>query len=387
MKIEIPKGFKSYEVEVGIKANNHKPDLALILSTIYAKAAAVFTKNNFVGEPIKFGRKIIKDGELQAIIINSGCANVATGKQGYENCKLICSYIADKYRISPSKILPSSTGVIGVQLPIEKIIEGIKKMPNWENMPEIDPEMVAMAINTTDRWNKFISKKVGNATLLGITKGAGMIEPNMATMLAYFFTDADLSSEFLKNSLQNAINCSFNCITVDSDMSTSDTVAIMANGIMGEVNKAEFQKTFIEMCIYLAKEIVRNGEGVTKLIEISVRNAKKYSQAKKIAKSVVNSPLVKTAMYVNDANWGRIAAAIGKAGELINPELICIYLCGYCVFFKGEPMLYNEDELIEKLKTDNISIIIDLGLGDQSCTVWGGDLSEGYIKENASYRS
>lgn len=378
-----PKGFKSYVTNVGIK--NDTEDFVVVLSEIPAAAAAVFTKNDFVGEPIKIGREHIKDGILQAIVINSKNANVATGEQGHMDALAICEAIARKFCIERKEVFPSSTGVIGVKLPIKKILAGIRNMP--DNLPDFNIKDIATGIMTTDRYPKFITRRVGEAVIAGVAKGAGMIEPNMATMLSFFFTDAALPSGLLDKALKRAVDRSFNCLTIDSDTSTSDTAAIMANGLAGPVDEAEFETTLSEMCIHLTKEIARNGEGVTKLIEVEIVNAISEEQAKIIAKTVANSPLVKTAIYGCDANWGRIAAAAGKCNQGINPAKMNIYLGIRPVFYHGKPVAFDEEILKKYLSGTDIRILVDLNQGKEKSMVWTGDFTEGYIKENASYRS
>jgi glutamate N-acetyltransferase/amino-acid N-acetyltransferase len=383
----VPKGFYSWVRSVGIKAGNNTPDLAVILSGLPAAAAAVFTKNDVVGEPIKIGQKHIRGGCLNAIVVNSKNANVATGAQGYQDALAMCQAVGKKFGTLTENVLPSSTGVIGVRLPIKKIIDGIWSMD--EHYPPFDAQAVATAIMTTDQWPKFVSRRVGasSAVIAGVAKGAGMISPNMATMLAYFVTDANLSSSSLKRILKRAVDSSFNCISVDNDTSTSDTVAIMANGGAGYADERLFEKTLTEMCIYLAKEIVRNGEGVTKLITIRVTDAASESQAKIVADTIAQSYLVKTAIYGCDANWGRIIAAAGRAGQQINPENVVIYIGRKMVFKSGEPVAFSEGRLKEYLKGKQIEIRVHLGMGACAAQVWTGDLTEEYIRENASYRS
>lgn len=384
MKNPIPMGFHSWIRKVGIK--DDKPDLVVVLSNVPAAAAAVFTLNNVVGEPIKVGRKHVADGILQAFVVNSKNANVATGKIGYQDAIKMCQAVGFQFGIEPKNVLPSSTGVIGVRLPMAKIIGGIQTMSPQVSR-SFDVKRVATAIMTTDMWPKYIVKKMGKATIAGVAKGAGMIEPNMATMLAYFVTDAKLPPVFLKQALKRAVERSFNCLTIDSDTSTSDTVAIMANGLANIVDEAFFENTLTEMCVYLSKEIARNGEGVTKLIEITVSEASSYRQAKIVAKSIANSPLVKTAIYGCDANWGRIVAAAGKCRQGIRPDRMRVYLGPKMVFRFGEPVPFSEEKIKRYLEGKRIKIQVNLGMGNAEARVWTGDLTEGYIKENASYRS
>ncbi|MFY2158572.1 bifunctional ornithine acetyltransferase/N-acetylglutamate synthase [Cytobacillus firmus] len=289
----MPKGFYTSSKSLGIK--DATLDFTVILSAKPANAAAMFTQSRFCGAPIPIGKKNVANGKLQCFAINSKTANVATGDEGIKNVIEIIDLIAMELNIFPEDILPSSTGVIGHQLPMNKIREGIKNLKG--NMAEGGLEKSAEAIMTTDTYPKLKLCKIGNATLVGIAKGSGMIEPNMATMLAYFVTDAEIPSNTLQTILKEAVNQSFNMVSVDTDTSTSDTVAIMANGLAGNVDLQEFKDSLTAMSIDLAKEIARDGEGATKLLEVTVDGASSFLQAKKIGKSIVNSPLVKTAVF------------------------------------------------------------------------------------------
>ncbi len=379
----MPKGFFTSSKNLGIK--DKSLDFTVILSSKPANAAAMFTQSRFCGAPIPIGKKNVANGKLQCFAINSKNANVATGEEGIKNVIEIVDLIAKELDISAEDILPSSTGVIGHQLPMDKIKEGIKNLKN--NMVEGSLDKSAEAIMTTDTHPKLKMCKIGNATLVGIAKGSGMIEPNMATMLSYFVTDADIPSNTLQKILREAVNQSFNMVTIDTDTSTSDTVAIMANGLAGKVDFQQFKESLTAMSIDLAKEIARDGEGATKLIEVTVDEASSFLQAKKIGKSIVNSPLVKTAVFGKDANWGRIAMAIGKCEDEVdvNPEKISIYF-GNTLIYNGKPI--NDDNLIKiqnYLKNPEIKIRVSLGLGTQEATVWGCDLSYDYVRINGEY--
>ncbi|MBG9545267.1 ornithine acetyltransferase [Cytobacillus firmus] len=379
----MPKGFYTSSKSLGIK--DATLDFTVILSAKPANAAAMFTQSRFCGAPIPIGKKNVANGKLQCFAINSKTANVATGDEGIKNVIEIIDLIAMELNIFPEDILPSSTGVIGHQLPMNKIREGIKNLKG--NMAEGGLEKSAEAIMTTDTYPKLKLCKIGNATLVGIAKGSGMIEPNMATMLAYFVTDAEIPSNTLQTILKEAVNQSFNMVSVDTDTSTSDTVAIMANGLAGNVDLQEFKDSLTAMSIDLAKEIARDGEGATKLLEVTVDGASSFLQAKKIGKSIVNSPLVKTAVFGKDPNWGRIAMAIGKCEDEVDvdPEKISIYF-GNTLIYKEKPI--NDDNLIKiqnYLENPEIKIRVSLGLGTQEATVWGCDLSYDYVRINGEY--
>jgi glutamate N-acetyltransferase/amino-acid N-acetyltransferase len=328
----------------------------------------------------------VADGHLQALVINSKNANVATGKQGLENAREITRLVAQELSIAPEDVLPSSTGVIGQQLPMEKFRQAIVGKLRRELRPD-NLGASAQAIMTTDTRPKLTCKQVGHAVIAGMAKGAGMIEPNMATMLSFLFTDAALPAHTLRPMLRQAVEQSFNMVSIDTDTSTSDTVVIMANGLAGGVDVGAFQAALNEVCITLAKEVARDGEGATKLIEVVVTAARNEQQAKRIAKAVVNSPLIKTAVYGADPNWGRVAMAIGKCHEAddIRPERVSIAFGDTCVFAKGEPQAVDLGRLEAYLRGDEIQIAIDLGLQDGRATVWGCDLTEDYVRINALY--
>lgn len=383
LSMYLPKGFYTCSKNLGIK--DETLDFTVIYSTTLATAAAMFTQSRFCGAPIPIGRKNVANGRLQCFVINSKNANVATGEEGIANVKEIIHLIGEELNISPEDILPSSTGVIGRQLPMEKIMKGIKGLKN--QMIQGGFEKAAEAIMTTDTYPKMRVCKVGSATLVGIAKGSGMIEPNMATLLAYFVTDAKIPSDTLKEFLEEAVNKSFNMVSIDTDTSTSDTVAIMANGLAGKVNFDDFRTALTNMAIELAKEIARDGEGATKLLEVIVEEASSFAQAKKVGKKIVNSPLVKTAIFGTDPNWGRIAMAIGKCEEEveISPEKVSIFF-GTIPVYKGKPVNDLDLEQIRKyLKGSEITIRVSLGLGKDTATVWGCDLSYDYVRINGEY--
>src|SRR5438309_6241109 len=377
-----PQGFLSLAKNVGIKDNTL--DLTVIYSTVRARAAAVFTRNRFPGAPVIVGRKHIANGYVQALVVNSKNANVAMGKQGIDNAIKTCRIVGEELGVNPYDVLPFSTGVIGRPLPMDKIRAGLRGIRS-----ELKPnnlKLAAEAIMTTDKYPKYYSCQVGSAVIAGIAKGAGMIEPNMATMLVYLMTDAELPASMLRPMLRRVTDRTFNSISIDTDTSTSDTVVLMANGLAGPVNRQHFEDGLLEVCEYLAREIVRNGEGATKLITVEVSGAKSKTQAKRVAKSVVNSPLVKTAIYGCDPNWGRVVMAVGKCFDpSIEPAKVTIRFGDTNVFKKGSPVECDLETLRKYLGQSEVMITIELGIGKASARVWGCDLTEGYIKENAYY--
>jgi glutamate N-acetyltransferase/amino-acid N-acetyltransferase len=344
----------------------------------------MFTRNRFPGAPVIVGREHVADGFVQALVINSKNANVAMGQRGIDNAAETCRMVGEELGINPHDVLPFSTGVIGRPLPMDKIRAGLRGIRD-----ELKPnnlELAAQAIMTTDKYPKYISCRVGPAIIAGIAKGAGMIEPNMATMLVYLMTDAELPGAALRPMLRRVVDRTFNSMSIDTDTSTSDTVVLMANGLAGPVKLGPFESSLNEVCEYLTREIARNGEGATKLITVDVSGAKTKAQAKRVAKSVVNSPLVKTAVYGCDPNWGRVIMAVGKTfDESIEPSRVTIGFGNTNVFELGSPVDCDLEALREYLGQSEVMIGVDLGIGKASARVWGCDLTEGYIKENAYY--
>jgi glutamate N-acetyltransferase/amino-acid N-acetyltransferase len=377
-----PQGFLSLAKNVGIKDNTL--DLTVIYSTARARAAAMFTRNRFPGAPVIVGRKHIANGFAQALVINSKNANVAMGKVGLDNAIETCRIVGAELGVDPYDVLPFSTGVIGRPLPMDKIRNGLRGIKS-----ELKPDnlkLAAQAIMTTDMYPKYNSCKVGKATIAGIAKGAGMIEPNMATMLVYLMTDAELPKAVMKPMLRRVVDLTFNAMSIDTDTSTSDTVVLMANGLAGKVSLAKFERGLLQVCEYLTREIARNGEGVTKLITVDIIRAKTSAQAKRIGKLVANSPLVKTAVYGADPNWGRVIMAVGKSFDpSIEPVKVTIRFGDTNVFKKGSPVNCDLEALRQYLSQAEVTIGVDLGIGKASARVWGCDLTEGYVKENAYY--
>jgi glutamate N-acetyltransferase/amino-acid N-acetyltransferase len=377
-----PQGFLALAKNVGIKDNTL--DLTVIYSTVRASAAAMFTRNRFPGAPVIIGRKHIANGFVQALVINSKNANVAMGQQGLDNAIETCQIVGEELGISPYDVLPFSTGVIGRPLPMDKIRSGLKGIRN-----ELKPDnlkLAAEAIMTTDKYPKYFSCQVGSAIVAGIAKGAGMIEPNMGTMLAYLMTDAELPAASLRPMLKRVVDRTFNAMSIDTDTSTSDTVVLIANGLAGPVNKNEFEEALLKVSEHLARELARSGEGATKLITVDVTGAKNTVQGKRIAKSVVNSPLVKTAVYGCDPNWGRVIMAVGKTFDpSIESTKVTIRFGDTHVFKRGSPVECDLEALRKYLDQAEVMIGVDLGIGKASARVWGCDLTEDYIKENAYY--
>ena len=368
---------------IGIKEKGN--DLSVFCSEVRANAAGVFTQNQFPGAPVILGRKIIQQGVLRAIIVNSRISNVGTGALGIENARRMADALAKEFDIPREEVIMSSTGVIGQQLPIEKIEQGVRGI---SEILEDDPLVGAAGIMTTDTYPKALSLSVGDAVITIVGKGAGMIEPNMATMLVYIFTDAAVDAARLDDMLRGAVRDSFNMLSVDTDTSTSDTCLIMANGLAGKVDEALFRESLNFACLEMTKLLARDGEGATKLLVAKVRGAKTEEEARIIAKSLINSPLVKTMAYGADPNIGRVLMAIGKCTNCeVRPERIEIRINGRQVFKDESRTDFDEVEVRKLLSGELIEIKSHLNIGEGRATAYGCDLTEGYIRENAAYYS
>jgi glutamate N-acetyltransferase / amino-acid N-acetyltransferase len=378
-----PLGFRCASRNVGLKPS--AKDLALFVSEVDAAAAAVFTRNKFPGAPVILGRETIKGGVLRAIFANSKVSNVATGERGLENARRMAAAAAAELDSTPDKILVSSTGVIGVPLPIDVIERGVRGMA-----AELvaDPITGAEGIMTTDTYAKAISLSVGDATITWVAKGSGMIEPNMATMLAYIFTDAAFDAATLDRMLRHAVDASFNMLSVDSDTSTSDTCAILANGLAGAVDEAAFQRALDAGCLRMTEMLARDGEGATHLLRTTARGAKDLREARRIAKTLVNSPLIKTMVFGADPNVGRILMAVGKCFDCtIVPSSTSAWINGHEVLRDGYRLDFDDAVVRTALGSEVVDIVVSLGVGDAEATAYGCDLTQGYIDENAAYYS
>lgn len=380
-----PKGFRCASRNVGLKPS--AKDLTLFASDVDAAAAAVFTRNHFPGAPVILGRETIRGGTLRAIIANSKVSNVATGTRGVENAKRMATAAAAELGTSANHVLVSSTGVIGVPLPIEKIEKGIVGIASEL---QLDPMVGAEGIMTTDTFPKAISASVGasGATITWVAKGSGMIEPNMATMLAYIFTDAKFDAPTLDRLLRSAVSPSFNMLSVDTDTSTSDTCAILANGLAGTVDEAEFLEVLRAGCIRMTETLARDGEGATRLIRVTVQEAKNADEARFVAKTIVNSPLIKTMVHGADPNVGRLLMAVGKCFNCtIEPLKTNAWINGFPVVARGERLEFDDAVVRETLSRKEVELDISLGVGDGTARAFGCDLTKGYIEENAAYYS
>ena len=378
-----PRGFRCASRNCGLKPT--AKDLALFVSDVDAAAAAVFTRNQFPGAPVLLGRETLRGGVLRAIFANSKVSNVATGEHGLENARRMAAAAAAEIGCTPDRVLVSSTGVIGVRLPIEIIERGVQGMS--ADLGD-DPIIGAEGIMTTDTHPKALSLRAGDATITWVAKGSGMIEPNMATMLAYLFTDAALDAAALDRMLRQAVDVSFNMLSVDSDTSTSDTCAILANGLAGPVDERVFLDALVAGSVRMTETLARDGEGATHLLRTTAQGAKDLGEARRIAKSLVNSPLIKTMVYGADPNVGRILMAVGKCFDChIDPAATSAWINGHPVLRGGYRLDFDDAVVRTALGSEVVDIVVSLGVGDAEATAYGCDLTQGYIDENAAYYS
>lgn len=380
-----PAGFRCASRNCGLKPADE--DLALFVSDGDAAAAAVFTRNQFPGAPVILGRETIRGGVLRAIVANSKYSNVATGADGIDRAKRMAAAAAREIGCDAERVLVSSTGVIGVPLPIEKIERGLVGMARDL---VADPLVGARGIMTTDTYPKALSARVpgSRATITWVAKGSGMIEPNMATMLAYIFTDARLDAPALDRALRRAVHVSFNMLSVDTDTSTSDTCAILANGQAGPVDERAFAETLSAGSIRMTEMLARDGEGAEHLIRATARGAASEDEARRVAKSLVNSPLVKTMVHGADPNVGRLLMAVGKCVDVrMDPGATDASINGHVVVRGGRRLDFDDAMVRATLAAECVDLEVSLGAGDASATAYGCDLTRGYIEENAAYYS
>jgi len=391
--IKIP-GFLGCGISSGIKRNGKK-DLGLIFSTVTAKVAGVFTTNVVKAAPVILGIERVKGGRCQAIIVNSGNANACTGKKGLEDAISTARHVANKLGIDESLVIPSSTGVIGVPLPMVKIKNAIPELVS--KLSEDGLLDTTEAIMTTDKFPKFASAQMkvdGKfGTISAIGKGAGMIAPQMATMLCFILTDINLDLKAQKLALKNAVNNSFNRIIVDGDTSTNDTVLMLSNGVLenkpikdGDKNFRKFERILTQLTTEIAEMVVRDGEGATKVVKIIVKGTRTEKDAENIARTIGSSLLVKTALYGEDPNWGRVLAAAGRAGVKFDPLKVDLYYRNYKVVRNGIEIL-DESKVNHILKQPNFPITLDLKSGKSGFFVIASDITIDYLKLNAQYRT
>jgi len=395
----LPKGFRFAATACGLKKTGAL-DLALISSDVPASAAAVFTQNLVVAAPVTLSKKNLRKskGRMRAVVVNAGNANCATGAQGELVAQRTNEEAARRMLLSSGELFVCSTGVIGVQLPVEKILRALPSLARNRRPSARSFAELSLAICTTDTRPKTASGtfKMSGKRLhfVGCAKGAGMIHPNMATTLAFVMTDAAISPALLQRTLRDVVSRTFNSISVDGDTSTNDTLLVLANGAAGAPavssgSKAHrhFAAALEEVCGSLAQQIVADGEGAQRVIEIEVRGAKNESAARKIAETIATSPLVKTAFAGGDPNWGRIFAAAGRAGVNFDPALVDITMAGIKVLRKGQPLAFNERAASNRLLAEHVPIVMDLHAGKSHARYWTCDFTAEYVRVNASYRT
>jgi len=395
----LPKGFRFAATACGLKKTGAL-DLAILSSDAPASAAAVFTQNLVVAAPVILSKKHLaaSKGRMRAVVVNAGNANCATGAQGDSASQRTVDEAARRLGLPPHELFVCSTGVIGVQLPVEKILRALPMLARNRRPSARSFAELSLAICTTDTRPKTASASFRMSGkrihLIGCAKGAGMIHPNMATTLAFVATDANISPSLLQRTLRDVTGRTFNAVSVDGDTSTNDTLLVLANGGAGAPaiangSKAhrQFTAALEEVCGSLAQQIVADGEGAQRVIEIEVRGAKSESAAKKIAETIATSPLVKTAFAGGDPNWGRIFAAAGRSGVKFDPSLVEITMAGIKVLKRGQPLDFNERAASNKLLADHVPIVVHLHAGPAVARYWTCDFTAEYVRINASYRT
>ena len=396
------KGFTAAGINVGIK-NNIKKDMAMVVSDTPCVAAGTFTLNKVCAAPVKWDKKVVYESDYaQAVVINSGVANACTGQEGLDNCKKLADETARQLGVPADSVFVASTGVIGAQLPIDIMLGGIEKLKERLGGELSNGEEAAEAIMTTDTVKKQVAVTFDVAgtkvTMGGMCKGSGMIHPNMATMLSVITTDACIGQELLQETLRDVVSDTFNMISVDRDTSTNDTCVILANGMsespeIQEGTKAhkEFTQALFYVARELAKKMAGDGEGCTKLLEVTVQHAATSKEAKLLSKSVITSNLVKTALFGCDSNWGRVLCALGYSGAVFDPDVVDLYFeseYGKIQVVKdGLGTGYLEEEATRILSSQEVTVLVDVKQGDVSATAWGCDLTYDYVKINGDYRS
>ena len=398
--ITTPKGFVAGGLHCGIKRKRN--DLSIIFSKVPAVCSAVYTTNKMKAPPLVRCEELTKNkANIQAVVINSGNANSCTGEHGYKDATQMAEQVAKNLGISANAVLSTSTGVIGVFLPIDKIQKGIAELTQMLDNSNENAEKCALGIMTTDTFIKSVCVKVNisgtNVKIAGIAKGSGMIHPNMATMLNFITTDANITQEMLDLAFKKCVGDSFNMISVDGDQSTNDMAVILANGEAKndiiDCKNEEFdkcQEALMFVMQKLAKNIAKDGEGASHLLECNVVNAKTEEQAKYCAKQILSSSLVKSAFFGKDANFGRIISAIGQSEVDFDEkklQIVFISKAGKICVFDGKPVVFDEEEAVKIITEEEINIFVSLGAGESTATGWGCDLTYDYVKINASYRS
>lgn len=380
----MPKGFRYAGVQCGLK--NKRRDLGLVVSEPEATVAGFLTANTVRAACVDYTRAILAGGRAAALVVNSGNANCLTGEQGERDCARMGELAAQAAKVSPERVLVASTGVIGHPLDMTKVERGIRDAASHLGP---DPAPFREAILTTDLVEKQAEIHLGGATVLGIAKGSGMIEPNLATMLAFVFTDVMVELDDLQRVFGRAVDASFRCLTVDGDTSTNDMAIVMANGASGHrPTLPELEHALTTVCVDLAKQVARDGEGATKLVEVAVRGC---AEPRRVAKTIANSPLVKTAMFGCDPNWGRILAAAGRSGVTFEPQRTRLWIRANgtrtLLFAEGKPQSFDARRVSADLKANTVRIELDLGGTGEESVVYTCDFGYGYVRINAEYHT
>jgi glutamate N-acetyltransferase / amino-acid N-acetyltransferase len=384
MTVQLPLGFHSYVANIGIKDSTD--DFTLVVADETCAAAGVFTQSRFAGPSVLVSREHIANLSARAVVVISKNANVATGVEGMSNAREVVGGVATALACDPTDILVASTGVIGRQYPMAQVRSGLKSIP--QQFVATSAEAVAKGIMTTDTVHKVAQATISgsSARVVGVAKGVGMIEPNMATLITMIFTDALIAPNDLDRVFRRVIDRTFNCVSVDTDTSTSDTAIVMASGAAGAVKTDAFESALYEVALSLTKQVARDGEGAEKLIEVHVDGAKDGDQAKTVAKAIVNSPLVKTAVHGADPNWGRVAMAVGKCSQYsdINQDNVVIRF-GSQEVYPSQVDAEGLANLSQYMRGTDVRIHVSLATGTSEATVWGCDLTDGYVRINADY--
>ncbi|MCK4863219.1 MAG: bifunctional glutamate N-acetyltransferase/amino-acid acetyltransferase ArgJ [Dehalococcoidales bacterium] len=385
--ITSPEGFLAGAISAGIKYEN-RPDLGVLYSEAPCAAAAVFCTNKVKAAPVILSRQRLQDGKAGAVVVNSGCANACTGERGMTDAVEMAELAARHVGVAADNVLVASTGVIGTMLPMERIRADLPKV----KLTTDGGHELARAIMTTDTVPKEAAVRAGGFTVGGMAKGSGMIHPNLATMLCFLTTDAVVDADYLRAVLKEAVDISLNMVSIDGDDSTNDMALIMANGkaggepiIAGNKRAEVFQEALNKVCIYLAKEIARDGEGATRLIEVTLSGAASVADARIAARTIVSSSLVKAAVHGSDPNWGRVIAAAGRSGAELDADKLYLEIGGICLVKDGAPVPYDNDKVVKHLNGDEVRIDLKLNAGSAAATAWGCDLSEEYVTINSEY--
>ena len=384
MTISLPQGFRAHVTNVGIK--DATDDFTLVVADAPCAAAGLFTQSRFAGPSVLVSREHVADGKALGVVVISKNANVATGEEGMNNAREVVAGVARAIGCNDSEILIASTGVIGRQYPMDKVRAGLAALPAQPQGTSADS--VAKGIMTTDTVSKVAQCEVAGsgARVVGVAKGVGMIEPNMATLITLIFTDAEISSPDLQTMFQRVISRTFNCVSIDTDTSTSYTAIVLASGKAGKADMAALEHALFDVALSLTKQVARDGEGAEKLIEVCVDNARDYEQAKTVAKAIVNSPLVKTAVHGADPNWGRVAMAVGKCSQYTDIDQASVIIrFGTQEVYPRQIGADDLSALSTYMKGSDVRIHVALNTGTESATVWGCDLTAGYVRINADY--